>query len=112
MNRRTATAFVAGMGVCGCMWLLMLGRPGQVASAGPAVGGGDVLAFTTENPNGVQHLYLIDTRQQVFSVYEFDTKKSKLKLAAARQYSADHQLQEYNTESPTVSEIEKLVRPR
>ena len=55
-------------------------------------------------------LYLIDSKQKVMSVYEYDSKKTKLKLAAVRQFSADHQLSEFNNEAPFVSDIQKLVR--
>lgn len=113
MNKRSVLAFVAGMAVCGCICQFFPGQPEKTAVAAPTAGSSsDVMAITTDSPSGTQLLYLIDARQQVFSVYEFDTKRTKLKLAAVRQYSLDHQLQEYNTESPTVSEIEKLVRPR
>ena len=77
-----------------------------VSGAGTA---GNLIALTAQ-ANEVQLLYLIDPSQQVFSVYELNTKKGKLKLTAVRQYSADHQLSEYNNEPPQVAEIEVLLR--
>lgn len=113
MTGRTWMALVAGMVLGGLACSGWLAQPTGTANAAATPGSSsDVIAITTDSPTGTQLLYLIDSRQQVFSVYEFDTKKSKLKLAAARGYAADHQLQEYNTESPTVADIEKLVHSR
>lgn len=69
------------------------------------------MAFTSESAGG-QLVYLIDQKQKVLSVYEFDGKKHKLKLAAVRHYAADHLLAEFNNEAPTVADVEQLVRPR
>lgn len=71
---------------------------------------GDLIAFTSDAANGTQLLYLVDPKQKTFSIYELDTRKSKLKLAVVRHYAADHQLAEFNNEPPQVGEIEKLVR--
>ena len=81
----------------------------SVAGAGSSQ---ELVAFATESPNAAQLLYLIDPKQKILSVYEFDSRKTKLKLAAVRHYSADHQLAEFNNEAPYVADIEKLVRQR
>jgi hypothetical protein len=71
-----------------------------------------MLAFTKETSTGAQILYLIDPSQKVLSVYEYDPRKSKLKLSAARHYASDQLLSEFNNDSPHVAEIDKLVRQR
>lgn len=82
------------------------------AQAAIAGAGGETVAFVNESASGGQFLYLIDPKQKVLSVYEFDPRKTKLKLAAVRHFSADHQLAEFNNEPPMVADIERLVRPR
>lgn len=81
----------------------------DVATVSPDAG---MLAITKETSSGSQILYLIDPAQKVLSVYEYDPRKSKLKLAAARHYASDQLLSEFNNDSPHVAEIDKLVRQR
>ncbi len=81
----------------------------EVATVAP---GADVLAITKDTSSGSQVLYLIDPGQKVLSVYEYDPRKSKLKLSAARHYASDQLLSEFNNDSPHVAEIDKLVRQR
>ncbi len=71
-----------------------------------------MIAFTSENGPDGKLFCLIDPKEKVLSIYEFDLKKSKLKLAAVRHVGADHQLAEFNNEEPSVSKIEQLVRRR
>jgi hypothetical protein len=71
-----------------------------------------LIAVTQESPTGGQSIVLIDAKDKVFSVYEYDARKSKLKLSAVRQFHADHQLAEFNNDAPFVSDIEKLVKQR
>ena len=75
-----------------------------------AAGNAETAVFSAEKSANGQLVFVVDPRAQVLSVYEFDTKKSRLKLAAVRHYAADHQLSEYNNEAPNVADIEKLVR--
>ena len=84
------------------------------AQAGVAGAGAtpELVAFASDLSSGGQALYLIDPKTKVLSVYEFDAKKSKLKLAAIRHYAADHQLSEFNNEQPFVADIEQLIKKR
>lgn len=81
----------------------------EVATLAPE---SDLVAITKDTPSGSQVLYLIDPGQKVLSVYEYDPRKSKLKMCAARHYASDQLLSEFNNDSPHVAEIDKLVRQR
>lgn len=117
MQNQTVKLFSVLLTGAALGWLLGSRGPADGPArvqAGVAGGGSapEVVAFTADAVNGGQVLYLIDPKQKVVSLYEFDTKKAKLKLAAVRHYEADQQLSEFNNEPPTVAEIEKLVRQR
>lgn len=94
----------------------LLGRTGTVPTAKGSVAGGangDVIAFASESAQGGgQVLYLIDPKTQVFSVYDVDPRKPKVRLAGVRHYQADHQLAEFNNDPPFVADIEKMLRSR
>lgn len=111
---RWNTAGVALFGI-GTGWLLaaatVTSAPAraEVTSVAPDA---NLVAITKDSGAGTQILYLIDPQQKVLSVYEFDARKTKLKLAAVRHYSADQLLSEFNNDSPHVAEIDKLVRQR
>jgi len=86
------------------------------AVAGPGVqgrasDGSGLIAFTSPGPEGMQWLYLIDTRTQAFAVYRVDghEKAGMVKLAAARKYRWDLMLTEYNNQPPQPSAIESSV---
>lgn len=69
-------------------------------------------AFVQNAADGSQVVYLLDDSERTLCVYQFDPRKGKLKLAAARHLRADQQLLEFNNEEPHVSDIEKLARSR
>lgn len=87
-------------------------NPSARAQAAPADANGTI-AFTATS-NGVQMLYLIDTRSQAFAIYRVDPTGAKgssnLKLEAARQYRWDLRLSEFNNQPPEVSAIEAMVK--
>ena len=97
----------------GLMWLGGLGRPGAVvfASANESSGGGK-LAIARDGLEGTQLLWLVDSPERTLCIYQYDPRKGKLKLAAARHLAADERLLEFNNEEPHVSDIEKLVRSK
>jgi len=75
--------------------------------------GGDpagTIAFTSNLGDQLQLLYLIDPQVKSFSIYRVDPRRGSVKLEAARHYRSDMQLAEYNNETPTVREIETMLR--
>lgn len=83
------------------------------AGVGRGESAGDLIALTSDlGGSGVQSLVLIDQPRKVLSIYEYDARKTKLKLSAVRHYAGDQELSEYNNDAPFVADIEKLVRQR
>jgi hypothetical protein len=87
-------------------------RPKAAAAATPALESGGTIAFTTNTNGSAQLLYLIDTRSRAFAIYRVDpvNPKGTVKLEAARQYSFDLKLTEFNNQPPEVAAIESTVR--
>jgi hypothetical protein len=85
-------------------------RPKAVAT--PALESGGTIAFTSNTSGTAQLLYLIDTRSRAFAIYRVDpvNPKGTVKLEAARQYSFDLKLTEFNNQPPEVAAIESTVR--
>ncbi len=54
-------------------------------------------------------LYLVDVKHGTITVYQYVSSKRKLRLMAARNFTFDVQLDDYNTE-PSPREIQKLVQ--
>lgn len=107
-----AALALAGFGV-GVWWASGVALPKAAAGTAGAASGGEIIAFASDVNGGAnQALFLLDPKQKIFSIYDFDLRKGKLKLAAVRHFAADHQLAEFNNEPPYVAEIEKLVRQR
>lgn len=69
------------------------------------------MALTAGEPGAAQWLYLIDTRAQSFVVYRIDPRNANgaVKLEAARKYSWDLRLAEYNNAAPDVQTISSMV---
>lgn len=105
-------AFAAGL-VVGWVSLYRQGTPTVEAAGASAASRGELIAISADAANGSHVVYLIDPHEKVLSAYQFDPKKSRMKLSAVRHYAADHQLSEFNNEPPFVADIERLVvRPR
>jgi hypothetical protein len=109
-----AALAVAGFAV-GALWFGGVLSPKLAAGPAGSVGatGGEIIAFASEVNGGAnQALFFLDPKQKIFSIYDYDVRKGKLKLAAVRHFAADQQLAEFNNEPPYVAEIEKLIRQR
>ncbi len=74
-----------------------------------SVGGGDVLVVGGQITKDSYGLYLVDTRKQALAVYQWLPGSRKLRLMAARTFKFDVQLDEYNADKPTPSEVKLLV---
>jgi len=74
-----------------------------------SVGGGDVLVVGGQITKDSYGLYLVDTKKQALAVYQWLPASRKLRLMAARTFKFDIQLDEYNADKPTPSEVKTLV---
>ncbi len=54
-------------------------------------------------------LYLVDYENETICVYEYVPRDRRLRLRAARTYTFDAQLDEYNTDEPLPREVKELV---
>jgi hypothetical protein len=110
--RWIVVAGAMALGWLACQWAGG-GREPLSAAVGPGGAASDLIAFTVESAGGAQTLYVVDGKLRTIGVYEYEGgRKSKLKLAAFRQFAEDQRLAEFNNDSPHVAEIEKLVRQR
>jgi len=109
----TRNTFVFGlmMGVLACLAMVGWGTVPTV-HAQSAQDKGSPTAIVQNAADGTQVVYLLDDSERTLCVYQFDPRKGKLKLAAARHLRADQQLLEFNNEEPHVSDIEKLAHSR
>lgn len=76
------------------------------------VGGAGPVPVVHDGVDGQQSVYLWDAHTQTLCVYQFDPRRGKLKLGAARHVGADQRLLEFNNEEPHVADIEKLARSK
>ncbi|HUS47558.1 MAG TPA: hypothetical protein VM098_05535 [Phycisphaerae bacterium] len=90
----------------GC--LLWEAGVGAADTRGGAAAGGDVLLVAGQITSDTYGLYIVDTRRSTIGVYQWLPGTRKLRLLAARNYSFDLQLDDYNTE-PLPRDIKKLV---
>jgi len=74
-----------------------------------SVGGGDVLVVGGQITKDSYGLYLVDVKRQALSVYQWLPASRKLRLMAARTFKYDVQLDDYNADKPTPSEVKRLV---
>ncbi len=68
----------------------------------------DIFAMAGRISPTAYGVYLINTRNGTMALYEWQAKGRKLRLMAARNYTFDLQLDNFNTE-PAPQEIKKLV---
>jgi len=82
------------------------------AAVAPGVESGGLIALTTATTGSAQLLYLIDSKAHAFAIYRVDptNPKGTVKLEAARQYTWDLKLAEYNNMPPEVAAIESTVK--
>ena len=73
-----------------------------------AAAGDSVLVVAGQLTRDSYGVYLVDIESRSICVYQWLSGARKLRLAGARTYTYDRQLDEYNTE-PSPSEIKKIV---
>ncbi len=82
----------------------------ETPEAGDVTSGraGEIFAVAGRISPTTYGLYLVNTRSGTMALYEWQPKGRKLRLLAARNYTFDLQLDNFNTE-PAPQEIKKLV---
>lgn len=80
---------------------------GQMA---PAVAGGNgVYMMPGQLGHDSYGCYLMDLDNQNLCIYGWDDTGRKLKLLAARSFRYDRRLENFNTDSPSPSEVKELI---
>ena len=87
-------------------------EPRSTAKADDSASSSRLLTVVKDVGEGMQAVYVIDAEERTLCVYQFDARKNKIKLAAARHLKADQQLLEFNNEEPHVTDIEKLLKAK
>lgn len=90
----------------GC--LLWEAGVGAADTRGGVAAGGEVLLVAGQITSNNYGLYIVDTRRSTICVYQWLSGTHKLRLLAARNYTFDLQLDEYNTEL-LPRDIKKMV---
>ena len=103
-------AVAAAVGVLG-LGLVLGERPDAVAwAAGPAAdAAGEVLLSTTPLGDDRVVVCLVHTGRNRLMVYEADAGRSRLRLLAVRDISADWALDDYNNDPPLPRDIRQRV---
>jgi len=78
---------------------------GQISSAE----GGDIMIVGGQVTKDSYGLYLVDRKNRTICMYQWLPATRKLRLMAARTFSYDVQLDDYNADRPTPSEVKRLV---
>jgi len=78
---------------------------GQISSAD----GGDIMIVGGQVTKDSYGLYLVDRKNRTICMYQWLPATRKLRLMAARTFSCDVQLDDYNADRPTPSEVKRLV---
>ena len=114
VRRTWAIGLAAVAGAVGMLGLgLVLGeRSDAVAwAAGPAVdAAGEVLLSTTPLGDDRVVVCLVHTGRNRLMVYEADAGRSRLRLLAVRDISADWALDDYNNDAPLPRDIRQRVQ--
>jgi hypothetical protein len=87
---------------------LLAGSQPAAAQVTTAQRTGQVLAVAGQITGDTYGLYLVDLERGIITMYQWAPKERKLRLLAARNFSYDLQLDEYNTE-PSPKEIRDIV---
>lgn len=78
---------------------------GQISSADS----GDIMVVGGQVTKDSYGLYLVDRKNRTICIYQWLPATRKLRLMAARSFSYDVQLDDYNADRPTPSEVKRLV---
>lgn len=74
--------------------------------------GGELMVVPFGSPEKGVMLSVIDPRQRVMCVYQFEPGTGKIALKSARNLHWDLQLNDFNNEAPLPQEIQSLIEQR
>lgn len=85
--------------------------PAAWAQTGAA--GGDVFICAGQVSSDSYGLYLVDLKQRTIGVYQWLPNSRKLRFLAARNYTYDLKLDDYNTEAPprAIKKLSEQAKP-
>lgn len=75
----------------------------------PIAGGAGVFVMPAQFAVNAWGCYLLDVDRQTLCAYQFSPAEKELRLVAARTYTYDRDLKEFNTRNPTPAEVRQLV---
>ncbi len=102
-------SLVALLAIIAASLLVTLGLGAASAQVStPGGGNADVFVVAGQISRETYGLYLVDYKNSTICVYQYFPKSRKLRLMAARTYSFDVRLDDYNTD-PSPQEIKKMV---
>ncbi|MFP4104965.1 MAG: hypothetical protein ACLFVU_02650 [Phycisphaerae bacterium] len=70
---------------------------------------GKVFAIAGKVSRDTYGVYLVDTQRGTIAIYQFLPNERKLRLMAARTYTFDMQLDDYNSAAPSPADVKKMV---
>ena len=114
-------------GICiGCIGLMIAGFIGSQQSAthaqnpigtrlgtqttGGSVHGNNHLLMSSQDTEEGQQLTVIDVKTKAICVYLIQRGSGKIKLLSARNARWDFELDEFNSDTPTPREIQRLIQ--
>jgi hypothetical protein len=80
-----------------------------VTGAQPIAGGNGLYLMPGQFANNIWGCYVMDVGRQTLCAYEYVQGRKQLQLVAARDFSYDIQLREYNSPQPSPDEVRRLV---
>jgi hypothetical protein len=75
----------------------------------PIAGGAGVFVMPAQFAVNAWGCYLLDVDQQTLCAYQYLPNEKQLRLVAARNYTHDRQLGNFNTDAPSPNEARQLV---
>jgi hypothetical protein len=75
----------------------------------PIAGGAGLFMMPAQFAVNIWGVYLMDVDQQTLCAYQYLPGEKQLRLVAARNFTYDRKLHNYNTEKPTPAEVRDLI---
>ena len=122
MERRrrnpVATALYVNAALLAAILIALLSRsdaptliaPAMGQAQQPAIAGGaGLFVVPAQFSTTTWGCYLMDVDQQTLCAYQYLPGEKKLRLVAARDFSNDRKLKQYNSDSPSSAEVKDLI---
>jgi hypothetical protein len=115
-NNALVVALYVNAAILFAILAVMLSRPGAPGLVSPAygaplaqpiAGGGNLYLMPAQFPGGNFGAYIMDIDKQVLCAYQFYAGDKQLRFVAARKFSHDLRINEFNT-TPPVDDMKKM----